>query len=237
VIDAFDLAGRDLIGEHHRKGSEAGAPTSRNPPVRFSFPPRPLPTAESPPPVRRQAPHRRATTTRTQAHQGRQPPVPNRGRTRRESAQRRCDIRREAEGARQGRATARERIYALLDDDSFVELDALARHRSSNFGLAENRPLGDGVVSPATAPSTGSEGRISYRKRGYGRDHICIDGTEGARIWTRHGILAQNLVKVSALLPDRPLRDSSLPHHSRVAFAPTKPNRARVASSGRSRSK
>jgi hypothetical protein len=54
VIDALDLAGGDLIGEHHRKGSEAGAPTSRNPPVRFSFPPRPLPTAEPPPPVRRQ---------------------------------------------------------------------------------------------------------------------------------------------------------------------------------------
>ena len=46
-----------------------------------------------------------------------------------------------------GKLTARERIYALLDDDSFVELDALARHRSSNFGLAENRPLGDGVVT------------------------------------------------------------------------------------------
>jgi hypothetical protein len=30
VIDAFDLAGRDLIGEHHRKGSGAGAPTPRN---------------------------------------------------------------------------------------------------------------------------------------------------------------------------------------------------------------
>jgi Carboxyl transferase domain len=46
-----------------------------------------------------------------------------------------------------GKLTARERIYALLDDDSFVELDALARHRSSNFGLAENRPPGDGVVT------------------------------------------------------------------------------------------
>jgi acetyl-CoA carboxylase carboxyltransferase component len=35
----------------------------------------------------------------------------------------------------------------LLDDDSFVELDAPARHRGSNFGLADNRPLGDGVVT------------------------------------------------------------------------------------------
>ena len=46
-----------------------------------------------------------------------------------------------------GKLTARERIYALLDEDSFVELDALARHRSSNFGLESNRPLGDGVVT------------------------------------------------------------------------------------------
>src|SRR6516225_6590537 len=46
-----------------------------------------------------------------------------------------------------GKLTARERIYALLDDDSFVELDALAKHRSTNFGLEANRPLGDGVVT------------------------------------------------------------------------------------------
>ncbi|HEX7823950.1 MAG TPA: carboxyl transferase domain-containing protein, partial [Mycobacterium sp.] len=46
-----------------------------------------------------------------------------------------------------GKLTARERIYALLDEDSFVELDALAKHRSTNFGLGENRPLGDGVVT------------------------------------------------------------------------------------------
>ena len=43
-----------------------------------------------------------------------------------------------------GKLTARERILALLDEDSFVELDALARHRSTNFGLQDNRPLGDG---------------------------------------------------------------------------------------------
>jgi propionyl-CoA carboxylase beta chain len=46
-----------------------------------------------------------------------------------------------------GKLTARERIYALLDEGSFVELDALARHRSTNFGLERNRPLGDGVVT------------------------------------------------------------------------------------------
>ncbi|NED60882.1 methylmalonyl-CoA carboxyltransferase, partial [Streptomyces sp. SID10244] len=39
-----------------------------------------------------------------------------------------------------GKLTARERITHLLDEGSFVELDALARHRSTNFGLAERRP-------------------------------------------------------------------------------------------------
>ena len=46
-----------------------------------------------------------------------------------------------------GKKTARERIDMLLDPDSFVELDELARHRSMNFGQEENRPYGDGVVT------------------------------------------------------------------------------------------
>jgi len=46
---------------------------------------------------------------------------------------------------------------------------------------------------------TGIEGRISTLKRGYGWDRTRIDGTEGARIWTGHGVLAHNLVKISAL--------------------------------------
>ena len=45
-----------------------------------------------------------------------------------------------------GKKTARERIASLLDDDSFVELDAFARHRSTNFGLEKKRIPGDGVV-------------------------------------------------------------------------------------------
>jgi propionyl-CoA carboxylase beta chain len=46
-----------------------------------------------------------------------------------------------------GKKTARERILELLDEDSFVELDELARHRSTNFGLEKTRPYGDGVVT------------------------------------------------------------------------------------------
>src|SRR6201991_4803704 len=46
-----------------------------------------------------------------------------------------------------GRQTARERLDQLLDPGSFVELDALTRHRSTNFGMQEKRPYGDGVVT------------------------------------------------------------------------------------------
>lgn len=46
-----------------------------------------------------------------------------------------------------GRKTARERIGQLLDEGSFVELDAFVRHRSTNFGLEARRPYGDGVVA------------------------------------------------------------------------------------------
>ena len=46
-----------------------------------------------------------------------------------------------------GKLTARERIDQLLDEDSFVEIDELARHRSVAFGLEKRRPYGDGVVT------------------------------------------------------------------------------------------
>jgi propionyl-CoA carboxylase beta chain len=47
----------------------------------------------------------------------------------------------------QGKSTARERVEALLDEGSFVETDALTRHRARDFGLEKNRPTGDGVVT------------------------------------------------------------------------------------------
>jgi propionyl-CoA carboxylase beta chain len=46
-----------------------------------------------------------------------------------------------------GRKTARERIELLFDEGSFVELDELARHRSTAFGLEARRPYGDGVIT------------------------------------------------------------------------------------------
>jgi acetyl-CoA carboxylase carboxyltransferase component len=47
----------------------------------------------------------------------------------------------------QGRMTARERIDLLLDDGSFVELGAFARHRATGFGIEHRRPDTDGVVT------------------------------------------------------------------------------------------
>src|SRR5579872_6143662 len=46
-----------------------------------------------------------------------------------------------------GKRTARERIEALVDPDSFVELDAFVVHRTSAFGLDEREFLGDGVIT------------------------------------------------------------------------------------------
>jgi propionyl-CoA carboxylase beta chain len=46
-----------------------------------------------------------------------------------------------------GKLTARERIEALLDPGSFVELDRFVTHRCADFGMGEQRILGDGVVT------------------------------------------------------------------------------------------
>ncbi len=46
-----------------------------------------------------------------------------------------------------GKLTARERIELLVDPGSFHELDMLVRHRAHGFGIENNRPLTDGVVT------------------------------------------------------------------------------------------
>ncbi len=43
--------------------------------------------------------------------------------------------------------TARERIHFLMDEGSFEEVGMFVTHRSNNFGLDKNKPLGDGVVT------------------------------------------------------------------------------------------
>ncbi len=46
-----------------------------------------------------------------------------------------------------GKLTARERIEVLLDDGSFEEYDMFVEHRSVDFGMAEQKVPGDGVVT------------------------------------------------------------------------------------------
>jgi len=43
--------------------------------------------------------------------------------------------------------TARERIHFLMDEGTFQEVGMMVTHRSNNFGLDKNKPLGDGVVT------------------------------------------------------------------------------------------
>ncbi len=46
-----------------------------------------------------------------------------------------------------GKLTARERLDLLLDAGSFVEIDQFVTHRATDFGLADERYFGDGVVT------------------------------------------------------------------------------------------
>ena len=46
-----------------------------------------------------------------------------------------------------GKLTARERIELLIDESSFVEIDAFVVHQNDKFNMSENKPLGDGVIT------------------------------------------------------------------------------------------
>ncbi len=46
-----------------------------------------------------------------------------------------------------GKLTARERLDLLLDAGSFEEFDMFVTHRATDFGMAENKVPGDGVVT------------------------------------------------------------------------------------------
>ena len=71
-----------------------------------------------------------------------------------------------------GKMTARERIEALLDGGSFVEIDEFVTHRCVNFGLEKKLYEGDGVV---TGYGT-REGRIVYV---YSQDFTVLGGSLG----------------------------------------------------------
>src|SRR5438045_1725178 len=46
-----------------------------------------------------------------------------------------------------GKLSARERLDLLLDEGSFVELDRFVVHRSTDFGLENQKFYGDGVIT------------------------------------------------------------------------------------------
>ena len=46
-----------------------------------------------------------------------------------------------------GKKTARERLEHLLDEGSFVEIDAFVESRGTDFGMQEKKTAGDGVVT------------------------------------------------------------------------------------------
>ena len=46
-----------------------------------------------------------------------------------------------------GKLTARERVEALLDEGSFEETDLVVEHRCVDFGMADQKIPGDGVVT------------------------------------------------------------------------------------------
>lgn len=68
--------------------------------------------------------------------------------------------------------TARERIEKLLDESSFVEVDAFVEHRCVNFGMEKKQIPGEGVV---TGYGT-IDGRLVYI---YAQDFTVIGGSLG----------------------------------------------------------
>ena len=69
-----------------------------------------------------------------------------------------------------GKLTARERIDLLFDEGTFEELDAFAQHRATEFGLANQRTLGDAVVT--------GYGRVNGRLTfAYSQDFTVLGGS------------------------------------------------------------
>jgi propionyl-CoA carboxylase beta chain len=71
---------------------------------------------------------------------------------------------------RRGKLTARERLERLMDPGTFQELDAFVTHRTSDFGLADRKFLGDAVVT--------GWGRIEGRQVfAYAQDFTVLGGS------------------------------------------------------------
>lgn len=71
-----------------------------------------------------------------------------------------------------GKLTARERIEALMDPGTFVEVAMFAQHQCTDFGMEKNRPLGDGVITGYGHV----EGRPTFA---YAQDFTVLGGSVG----------------------------------------------------------
>ncbi|MHA1584408.1 MAG: acyl-CoA carboxylase subunit beta [Promethearchaeota archaeon] len=73
---------------------------------------------------------------------------------------------------KKGKLTARERISLLIDQGSFIEIDAFVKHQCDKFGMKDNKYLGDGVIT--------GYGTISGRKVFvYSQDFTVLGGSLG----------------------------------------------------------
>jgi IS5 family transposase len=76
---------------------------------------------------------------------------------------------------------------------------------------------------------TGSEGRISALKRGYGWSRSLMDGLDGTRVWCGYGVFAHNSQKISSLLAHKdqqPPADAALPVRKRPHAGASPPPRS-----------
>jgi len=85
-----------------------------------------------------------------------------------------------------GKLTARERLEALFDEDTFIETDAFVTHRAVGFGMEDSHPLGDGVVT-----GWGKiDGRVVYA---YAQDFTVLGGSLGEA----HGLKIARLMDLA----------------------------------------
>ena len=73
-------------------------------------------------------------------------------------------------------------------------------HPAQGPALTHDKPTN--TAARSAAPSSGAPAAkpaSATLKRQYGWDRTRLDGLDGARIWTGHGVLAHNLVKIAAL--------------------------------------
>ncbi len=90
-----------------------------------------------------------------------------------------------------GKLTARERITRILDENSFVEIDAFVEHRCVNFGMEKKSAPGEGVV---TGYGT-IDGRLVYI---YAQDFTVIGGSLGEMHASKIAKTQETALKVGA---------------------------------------